>query len=58
MSAGKTAKAIFLLRQKQKKETMPFAFIGGAFGVFQMRKIAGEIISIAMEEVADCLAGD
>lgn len=39
-------------------EMTPLVFISVPVGVFQMRKIAGEIISIAMEEVADCLTGN
>lgn len=39
-------------------ECTPFVFISASIGTLQMRKIAGEIISIAMEEVADCLTGN
>lgn len=39
-------------------EETPFVFISASIGSLQMRKIAGEIISIAMEEVADCLTSN
>lgn len=39
-------------------ECTPFVFISASIGTLQMRKSAGEIISIAMEEVADCLTGN